>query len=278
MSSAAPALDPVLPDSFRDAFSVEFGRSLRPPYEVPIVIAINGLLVLVFWFTPFKDQMFTLHGALAFPIVLGSWMISDVPATNVLATDRKRVLASLDDEPMLMRLLAAKSALLWILVAPLCVVIAMIIGISNNRPISAVWTIIAIGILPLGALAVCQWTGILWPYHPISLKHRWRDRRKFRTQSRWIILIFAPYIVVPLVFCITAIPAYLWWHHKTGGTVKPIPDNLFGQLVLLSAATSVLFFFGARGVSKRLLRSRREKLRAYLQQPLPSDDLGPSDD
>ncbi len=266
MTSDAAVAEAALPDSFRRAFSLEFWRSVKPPFEVPLVILINGLLVLLFWFTPYKDQMFTLHGALAFPIVLGSWMISDVPATNVVAADRTRMLAALDDDDMLMRLLAAKSALLWVLVAPICVIIAMIIGISNSRPISALWTIMAIAILPLGALAVCNWIGIIWPYNPISLKVRWQERRKFRTQSRWIILVFAPYVIVPFVICVTAVPAYLWWHHETGGVVKPISDALFGDLVLLSSATSVLFYFGARWVSRRLLQRRREKLRTYLTE------------
>jgi hypothetical protein len=264
--SDSPAVSPGLPDSLREAVAIEFRRALRAPYDVPLVILINGLLVLAFWFTPFKNQMFTLHGTLAFPIVLGSWMISDVPATNVLATDRHRVLDALDDEPALMRLLAAKVILLWVLVAPVCILVAVGIGIAEQRPISALWTIIGIGILPLGALAVSEWVGILWPYHPISLKLRWSDRRKVWTQIRWITLVCLPYLVVPLVLAITALPAALWWHHKTGGTVKPIPDSLFGQLVLLSAVTSVAVFFVARWVSRRLLRRRRDKLRVYLDE------------
>lgn len=56
--------------------------------------------------------MFDLHGAPAFPIVPGNWMHADVPATNLLAPDRSRVLAALDDEAMLIRVLTAKAALL----------------------------------------------------------------------------------------------------------------------------------------------------------------------
>jgi hypothetical protein len=264
VTSDSPAASSALPGSLREAVAIEFRRALRPPFEVPLVIVVNGLLVLAFWFTRFKDQIFTLHGTLAFPIVLGSWMISDVPATNVLATDSRRVMDALDDEPALMRLLAAKVILLWLLVAPICILIAIGIGISDSRPVSALWTIIAIGILPLGALAVSEWVGILWPYNPISLKVRWGDRRKIWSQIRWIILVCAPYLVVPMVLVVTGIPAALWWHHKTGGVVKPIPDNLFGPLVLLSAVTSVVVFFGARWVSRRLLRRKRDKLRTYL--------------
>ena len=102
-----------------------------PPVRGAVGRAVNGLLVVVFWFSRFNGTMFSLHGALAFPVVLGSWMYSDVPATNVLGSDSRRVLEALDDEPMVMRLLAAKSALLWLMVAPGCLVIATISGSST---------------------------------------------------------------------------------------------------------------------------------------------------
>jgi hypothetical protein len=44
-----------------------------------------------------KADVFTLHGSLAFALVLAAWMYSDVPATNVLAPDRQRMMAALDD-------------------------------------------------------------------------------------------------------------------------------------------------------------------------------------
>jgi hypothetical protein len=253
-----------LPGSFRTALRAEFWRATKPPYELPIVVLVNGLLVVLFWFSRFKDTMFTLHGTLAFPIVLGSWMYSDVPATNVLASDSSRVLAALDDIPMLMRLMAARAALLWLLIVPECVIIAVAIGFSDGRAISALWTVIAIAIVPLGALAISDWVGILWPYHPISLKVRWRERRKVWTQIRWIILICAPYLVVPAALAVVALPAYAWWHHKTAGVVERISDGLFGQLVAIASVTSIVVWFAARAVSRYLLRRRRDELRTYL--------------
>jgi hypothetical protein len=253
-----------LPGSFRAAVRAEFLRSWRPPYEIPLVVLCNGLLVVLFWFSRFSAVMFNLHGALAFPIALGSWMYSDVPATNVLGPDSRRSLAALDDEPMLMRLLAAKSALLWLMVAPGSVVIATIIGIVDDRPISALWTVIAIAVVPLGALAVSDWVGILWPYHPISLSERWRHRRNVKTQVRWLVLICTPYVVVPAVIVAVGLPALAWWHFKTGGVVGPIPDALFGQLVVIASVTSLAVWLAGRAGSRRLLRRNRVRLRAYL--------------
>jgi len=266
MSAAAVG---ALPETFRTAVRAEFRRAARPPYEVPLVVLCNGLLVVAFWFSRFSGTMFSLHGALAFPVVLGSWMYSDVPATNVLGSDSRRVLEALDDEPTLMRLLAAKSALLWLMVAPGCLVIATIIGIVDDRPISAIFTLITIAVAPLGALAVSDWVGILSPYRPISLSARWRDRRSVRTQLRWLILILVPYVVVPAVFVAVALPAVAWWQIKTGGNVALLPDGLVAQLTLIAAATSLVVWFAGRAGSRRLLRRRRAALRAYLSEPNP---------
>ncbi len=54
---------------------------------------------LAWFFLPraLKDDVFTLHGSLAFALVLAAWMYSDVPATNVLAPDRQRVMAAIDE-------------------------------------------------------------------------------------------------------------------------------------------------------------------------------------
>ncbi|MGX7678825.1 hypothetical protein ACSMXN_07995 [Jatrophihabitans sp. DSM 45814] len=264
MSSMRPAAK--LPDTLRAAVAAEFLRARRPPFEIPIVVASNGLLVVLFWFSRFHSIMFTLHGGLAFPIALGSWMYSDVPATNVLGADARRVLAALDDMPTLQRMLAAKAALLWLMIAPGCVALAVIIGAVYARPMSALWTVIVIAIVPLGALSVSDWVGIIWPYPPLSLRTRWRHRREIRTQLRWLLLIFAPYAVVPAVFVAVALPALGWWRHETGGEVSRIPDALFGQLTVISAVTSLVVFFAGRSASRWLLGRRRSQLRAFLSQ------------
>jgi hypothetical protein len=211
--------------------------------------------------------MFSLHGALAFPIVLGSWMYADVPATNVLGSD-VRVAAVLDDEVGVMRLLAAKCLVLWLFVAPLCVLIALIIGTVEARPAAALWTVLVIAVFPLGALALSDWVGILWPYRAVTLRQRWQDRHRVRTQFRWLVLITLPYVLVPAVLVLVAVPAWAWWRLQTGGTVGHLSDGLVAQLALVACASSLLVWLGGRAVSRRLLRRRREQLRAYLADPV----------
>ena len=87
----------VMPGTFRAAVAAEMGQAFSPPYQVPIEVAVNGLLMAGAWFLLPRGWLFTLQGPLAFPVVLSSWMYADVPATNVLAPDRIRVLAALGD-------------------------------------------------------------------------------------------------------------------------------------------------------------------------------------
>ena len=88
-----------MPGTFRAAVAAEMAQAFSPPYQVPIVVAVNGLLMAGAWFLLPRGWLFTLQSALAFPVVLSSWMYADVPATNVLAPDRIRVLAALGDGP-----------------------------------------------------------------------------------------------------------------------------------------------------------------------------------
>jgi hypothetical protein len=60
------------------------GRGQRRLHERGVVFLPPGL----------KGDVFTLHGSLAFALVLAAWTYSDVPTTNVLAQDRQRVMAA----------------------------------------------------------------------------------------------------------------------------------------------------------------------------------------
>ena len=40
----------VLPGTFRAAVAAEMGQAFSPPYQVPIVVAVNGLLMAGAWF------------------------------------------------------------------------------------------------------------------------------------------------------------------------------------------------------------------------------------
>lgn len=190
-----------LPATLCQAVRTEFVRALRPPFESLVTVAVNGALMSSSWFllpAELKDEVFTLHGTLAFALVLAAWMYSDVPATNLLGPDSRRVTATIDDPVALRRLLSAKSIFLWLVVTPVCLVVALVTGIFTHDPLATLYTVIWIGVVPFGVLSITAWVGILYPYHPMPLRYRWEHRRpRWRMLGRWITLVVAPYGLVP---------------------------------------------------------------------------------
>jgi hypothetical protein len=261
----------ALPSTFPDAFRAELRRAFRPPYEDPAVVVLNGALVTAAWLwlpLTLQDLLFTLHGALAFPVVLATWMLADVPATNVLGTDAERTLAAIDDPAALRRLILAKNAVLWLLVAPVSSLVAIGIGIDRDRWSTTAITVVGILVVPIGSLGIAAWLGIYFPYHPLALADRWAHRRPFgRMVIRWVTLLLLPYAIVPAITTLVALPAFAVWYHSGIHFQDRIPDDqLAGGVGLTVVFSTVAFVLGHRH-GLRLIHRRRDRLIEYLSHP-----------
>jgi hypothetical protein len=272
---AWPVLDAAvvpLPRTLRDAVREEFGRALRPPYETLITVAANGALMSAAWFflpKDLKDDVFTLHGSLAFALVLAAWMYSDVPATNVLGPDRRRIMAAIDDSVLFRRLLYAKNIALWTIITPVCAVIALFTGILGHNLLATFYTVIWIGIVPFGALGISAWVGILFPYHPMPLRFRWAHRRPLRRMLwRWLTLAVTPYVLVPALSVVLMVPSLLLWGFTSvHGLSRKLPDNDVGLGVALACAVAVLCSSGGHRLGVWIAQRQRARLLAFLADP-----------
>ena len=210
-----PIEEVALPSSLVQAVRVEFSRALHSPFVVPSVVVCNGLLMAsLWWLAPkdWKNSLFSLHAPLAFALVLGGWMIAVVPATNLLGPDARRTGAALDDPVTFRRLLYAKNVVLWVFVAPVCSLVAVVVGASNHDYAAMVITVIAITVMPFGVLGISAWVGIRIPYHPISMRKRWTNRRSWRHMwVRWLLLVVTPYALVPALAIAFITPTLLLW-------------------------------------------------------------------
>src|SRR5665213_3139403 len=111
------------PESLAQAIVHEYRRVFRLPFDTLLTVALNAAMMSSAWFflpPDLVNQLFELHGSLAFAFVLSSWMYSDVPATNVLAVDAPQVLAAIDQPAALRRILSSRQVVLWTIVAPVC--------------------------------------------------------------------------------------------------------------------------------------------------------------
>jgi hypothetical protein len=263
---------PTLPSSLRQAVRIELGRAFHAPYETPIVVAVNGTLMSGLWFllpTQWKNALFSVHGTLAFAMVLAGWMFSDVPATNVLGSDARRVLAALNDPIMFRRLLYAKNIVLWLLIAPLCSAIALAIGINAHDLSATVISIVAIAIVPFGALGFSAWLGIRFPYHPIALSERWTHRRPWRHMIiRWFSLALTPYILVPTILVLLLLPSLAFWSiFAEHGLQSRLSDGEYALGVLIACVLAVAGSIGGHRLGERMARRRTAELSAYLSDP-----------
>ena len=272
VSVAASRQEIALPASALEAVRLEFGRALRAPYVVPSVVVVNGLLMAgLWWWAPgtWKNSLFSLHGPLAFALVLGGWMLADVPATNLLGADPRRIRAALGDPVMFRRLLYAKNLVLWSFVAPLCSVVAVIIGTSNHDYAAMVITIVAITVMPFGVLGTSAWVGIRFPYHPIPLRERWAHRHPFgRMWVRWLVLVVTPYGLVPaLAFAFITPTLLLWGISAHNGLTGRLSDGEYALGVLMACGLSLIGAVFGHRVGSRWAFHREKKLSAYLADP-----------
>ena len=279
----------VMPGTFRAAVAAEMGQAFSPPYQVPIVVAVNGLLMAGAWFLLPRGWLFTLQSALAFPVVLSSWMYADVPATNVLAPDRIRVLAALGDRTMISRLLLAKTAVLWIFVAPLCAVLALVVGLEHHAALLIGAEIVAICVVPVACLPVAALVGIRWPYHPLQLRYRWDHRVPLRRMIvRWLILAAVPYALVPALCVLMTVPAVILlvlthtasshvisfvdaegkpFGLALSGPGHPLSGGMFAACVALTCGVAVVVWVLGRRAGMWLIRRQQPAIAAYLADP-----------
>jgi hypothetical protein len=257
-----------LPATLPQAVRAEVRRALRPPYEIPSVVVGNGLLMTACWtlLPPSAvSYLFRFHGPLAFAMVLATWMYSDVPATNLLGGDPARSVAALGDPATLRRLWYAKNIALWLLVTPLCALVAIGVGIYSHQLVAAALTVLWIATVPLGALGFACWVGVWFPFHTLPLRYRLaRRRRWWQMLARWMVLLLTPASVVPLLALVLTLPGLLLW-----GTVTPsrISDARFGWGLLLAAAVAAIAWLVGHWYGSRLANRRRQRLTAFLTDP-----------
>jgi len=261
-----------LPATLHEAVQEEFVRAFHRPFERLIAVTFNAALMSSMWFflpEDLKDKMFTIHGSLAFAVVLAAWMYADVPATNVLGPDARRITAAIDDPVMLRRLLDAKTILLWGLVTPVCLTVALVSALIAHNYVVVLFSAVWIGIVPLGMLGVSAWVGILFPYHPMPVRYRLTHHQPRRRMLwRWLVLTLIPYAIVPFLGVLMMVPTLLLWGLVSpDGITKQLPDQFLGWGVALACAVAALCSVGGRRIGCRMITRHRAKLLEFFADP-----------
>jgi hypothetical protein len=267
---APRALQP--PASLRAAYRAELRLAFAAPYALLLALALNAALVSIcWWFLPksINDWLFSLHANWAFPIALGSWMISDGVATNVFGNDAKRMALALRDPAALRHELYAKDLVMATLVVPPCILLGIALDFHRATDARAAIGFLIIVLMPFAGLGIASWLGAVVPYHPIPLRHRWQRRRELGWRNvRWACASVTPYFVVGPLTVIAFLPMIIFWAIADGANRAVAPPVWVFILGAPSAvALAAAMWVGGNRVTLRLAARRKERLLAYLADP-----------
>nr|WP_296767961.1 hypothetical protein [Rhodococcus sp. (in: high G+C Gram-positive bacteria)] len=252
--------------SFGDALAAECSRIRRNPTDTLGTVAFNAVLMIAAWMLVPRNLLFTWTGPSGFALALEGWMYADVTASNVLAPDSRRALAAMNTRRDFLRLLTAKAVALWMLIAPLCATVAVVVGFYDGRWLFTVCVVVAVALCPFGALAGTALVGIVFPYHQRSLQWRWQQRRHVGGLVRWGALLVIPYVVFPMFSALTAaVPLMIWRIGVSDGSRIETAD--FAVCVVVAIAISAGLWWASRRVAVWWIERHGVSLRAYLNDP-----------
>ncbi len=250
----------------------EYRRILTERRDDLVAVSFNAVLVAICWFLlpdTIVNWLFTLHGALAFPLVMEMWMLGDTPATNVAGRDAVRAVSQLQDPDAMRLWLRAKHLVLASFVGPAAALVALVIGAVQHDFMDASAVAIVLLFLPLGVLSIASWVGLWMPYHPQKLLWRWKHRTDWRAALlRWGALVLLPFLVVPVIAILLLIPSLIIWIIAHQG-YPPQQLNTAGLWIgtAVSVAVSLITFAFAPVVATKIGRRRYDRLHGYLSNP-----------
>jgi hypothetical protein len=245
---------------------------MRPPHNELLSVAGNAALVCIAWFllpNGLKTWLFSRRSPQAFPVVLSAWILADVPATNVLGVDRVAAVAALRDMAAFRRFLWAKQLVLTALVVPICLLAALLVGTGGGRGGLLAFICFAVIASPFGTLAVACWLGIVFPYHPQSLRWRWQHRGNVFATGRWLGLILLPYAIVPFLAGLIIAPGVAILRASSPvhqGLRHPHALAVIAACIVVAIIAAGLTVIGHR-TAVWLARARRSQLLTYLGNP-----------
>jgi hypothetical protein len=266
--TAPPAQERRAP--FRADLRDEFRRIFRRPWDDLISVVVNAALVTGLWLllpAVVKEWLFVPQGPAAFAVVLETWMLADVPATNMIGKDVDTMVPPLDDQVRVQQLLRAKSVALSLLVGVPSAAVAIIIGLVDGALWRGLLVACVLVTLPFGASSIAAWLGILVPYRPVRLRWRWAHRRPWRGTVRWAALVILPFVYVPVISAVLLAPAivlgFALGERDSDGRLSAGAATL---ATLVVCALSTAAFVAGPKVGAHLARRRQDRIRLQLDR------------
>jgi hypothetical protein len=183
----------------------------------------------------------------------------------VAGLERDRALEVLHDPRAFRIWLAARSIVLASLVGVPCATIALVMGYQGQPVVKVAAACAVILVLPFGILPISACVGLLLPFHRRSFGWRWQHRH-WRRVFRWVILLLAPFVVVPVVAGIIVGPSLLV-ARALGAPQIPLSSASFVLLAACIVVCALLAAWGGLRLASGLRSRRRDHLERYLLDP-----------
>ncbi len=191
-------------------------------------------------------------------IVVGTYfatfLLADVTTTNLLGPDVKRAGFSLAQGVPLHRILLVKNLALLVIVGGPLLVATATLTVFDEATYRLVLTLPGVAFPVLTWLGVGNLVSVLLPVAVIPLRQRWRQRRHWRSTSRWLFHLGLPYGLLYAVDPVGDIPGAI-----TRGIRFP-PGMAERRGLALSLTGLVLWLLGT-AAALGIVRIRRLRIR-----------------
>lgn len=237
----------------------ELRTMFRPPFEVVASVLVNVAVVCGIWF--FVNPSIVLrHTALVFlPIAIGSWALSDVPATNLIGGKAGHTRDRLHDARLIRRLMTVQNLCLWVIISPACMLLALALLPAGGEATVSLAVAIAVLVLPFPYMGLAAIVAPLLPFHPMPIRQRFRRRD---TWLRYGLAILLAYFLLTGPAALLALgPAMI-----IVALVGQEPQH-FALAALLMIPWCLLLWRVGLHIAARIAIRRREWLTEFLADP-----------
>lgn len=237
----------------------ELRLAFKPPFDVISVVLINMSLALGAWFLINPDVVLNYTSLIFLPIALASWAYSDVPATNLFGVRAEQIVEVLEQPERVRRIMTVENLSLWILVSPLCLLLAIGLLPSQHEPVMSMAIAVAVMCLPFTYLGLAAIVAPLLPFHPLP----WRERvRRRDTWPRYGLAVGIAYFGITWPASLVSFTPVI----IIVGFVGTTPTHYFAAAVLATPWCLLTWRLGLL-LSSRITKHRANFLSEFLADP-----------
>ena len=184
---------------------------------------------------------------------------ADVPATNLFGVRAEQIVNVLRQPERVRRIMTIENLALWVLVSPLCFLIAMGLLPSQHQPLMSLAIAVAVLCLPFSYLGLAAIVAPLLPFHPMP----WRERLRRRdTWLRYGLATGIAYLGITWPASMLAFAPTVAIVRYVGST----PSHYFAAAVIATPWCLFIWRLGLH-ISSRITRRRAAYLASFLADP-----------